>query len=243
MRRYFNHKQLLICLIPVILVQCADPQRLTESVRIRSGAVNGAEVKRNGLTLVVYGDPDNKVRKADLVLFTHFRRDVIWAGRNLIESGSHAVVPYKEMIYFTGCDSIWNKAIKTRFHDYYCQTSKIAFKTLEVYRAVKGGEILTWQDIDIKVLETPGYTRGSVSYFMDIDGKRFAFTGDLIYYDGKIPDLYSFQDSLQNIGGYHGYAARLGQLICSLQAIADEKPDIIIPARGPIITKIGRAHV
>ncbi|HBE39663.1 MAG TPA: hypothetical protein DDW27_00350 [Bacteroidales bacterium] len=236
MRSLYNYKQLLIYLIPVILLQCADSQRLTESVRIVRGAVNGVEVKRNGSTLVIYGDPDNKIRKADIVLFTHFRRDVIWAGRNLTEHGSHAVVPDKEIIYFTGCDSIWTKAFQTRFHDYYCQTSKISFIPQKVYRAVKGGEILTWQDIDIKVLDTPGYTRGSVTYIMDIDGKRFAFTGDLIYNEGKIPDLYSFQDSLQSIGGYHGYATRLGQLVSSLQLIAGEKPDIIIPARGPIIT-------
>ncbi|MEX2232373.1 MAG: MBL fold metallo-hydrolase, partial [Cyclobacteriaceae bacterium] len=33
----------------------------------------------------------------------------------------------------------------------------------------------------------------------------------------------------------HGYAARLGQLISSLQLIAEQKPDFIIPSRGPII--------
>jgi len=81
------------------------------------------------------------------------------------------------------------------------------------------------------VLNTPGYTRGSVAYTMDLDGKKYAFTGDLITGDGKIPDLYSFQDSLDNIAGYHGYATRLGQLISSLQLIAGQKPDIIIPAR------------
>jgi glyoxylase-like metal-dependent hydrolase (beta-lactamase superfamily II) len=71
---------------------------------------------------------------------------------------------------------------------------------------------------------------------MDLDGKKFAFTGDLICTDGKIPDLYSFQDSLGNIAGYHGYATRLGQLISSLQLIDGQNPDIIIPARGEIIT-------
>jgi glyoxylase-like metal-dependent hydrolase (beta-lactamase superfamily II) len=74
-----------------------------------------------------------------------------------------------------------------------------------------------------------------VSYIADIDNKRFAFTGDLIYGDGKIFDLYSFQDSLKGILAYHGYAVRLGQLISSLKLIAEQKPDYIIPARGPVI--------
>ena len=158
----------------------------------------------------------------------------MWSGqgRNLVQNGSLAVVPAGEKSYFTRGDSIWTKFAQTRFHDYYCQTTKIGIIPFKVHRSVKGGEILKWQDIDIKVLNTPGYTRGSVSYIMDIDRKRFAFVGDLIYGDGKIFDLYSFQDSLGSIGGYHGYAVRLGQLVSSLQLIAGQKPDFIIPSRG-----------
>ena len=108
---------------------------------------------------------------------------------------------------------------------------------INVNRFVKGGETVQWQDLKITVLNTTGYTRGSVSYITDIDNKRFAFVGDLIYGDGKLFDLYSFQDSLRGgIDGNHGYAARLGHLIKSLQLIAAEKPDIIVPARGPVIT-------
>ncbi|MEO5601636.1 MAG: MBL fold metallo-hydrolase, partial [Cyclobacteriaceae bacterium] len=153
----------------------------------------------------------------------------------LVQKGSLAVAPAEERSYFTRGDSIWTKFTQTRFHDYDNQTTKIGILPLNVYRFVQGGEILKWQDIDIKVLNTPGYTRGSVTYIADIDRKRFAFVGDLIYGDGKIFDLYSFQDSLGRIRGYHGYAARLGQLISSLQLIAGQKPDFIIPSRGPII--------
>jgi glyoxylase-like metal-dependent hydrolase (beta-lactamase superfamily II) len=168
-------------------------------------------------------------------LFTHFRRDIIWAGRNLVEKGSFAVIPSGEKAYFTSGDSIWTNFANTRFHDYDCQTTKIGILPITVNRCVSGGDILKWQNIDFKVLNTPGYTRGSVSYIADIDNKRFAFVGDLIYGDGKILDLYSFQDSLSDIRGYHGYATRLGQLISSLQLIAEQKPDLLIPSRGPII--------
>ena len=59
---------------------------------------------------------------------------------------------------------------------------------------------------------------------------------------GKLFDLYSFQDSLRDgIDGNHGYAARLGHLVKSLQFIAAENPDIIVPARGPIITNPDQA--
>ena len=209
-------------------------QKISPAVSISAGAVNGVFVEKNGKTLVVYGDPNSKLNKADMVLFTHFRRDVIWAGRKLAK-GSNAVAPASEKAYFTGGDSIWRQFNKTRFHDYNNQTTKIGFSPVNVNRFVRGGETVKWQDIVFKVLDTPGYTRGSVSYIADIDSKRYAFVGDLIYGDGKILDLYSFQDPLKSIGGYHGYAARLGHLISSLKLIAAQKPDLIIPSRGPII--------
>ena len=94
------------------------------------------------------------------------------------------------------------------------------FMPLMADRYVKGGDTIKWQGIDLRVLNTPGYTRGAVSYIAEIDGKKFAFVGDLIYGEGKIFDLYSFQDSFKEIRGYHGYAARVGKLISSLQLIA-----------------------
>ncbi|MDG1894668.1 MAG: MBL fold metallo-hydrolase [Fuerstiella sp.] len=35
--------------------------------------------------------------------------------------------------------------------------------------------------------------------------------------------------------GYHGYGARLADLVQSLQKLVAEKPDLIVPARGPLI--------
>jgi glyoxylase-like metal-dependent hydrolase (beta-lactamase superfamily II) len=219
----------------VFLMQFGYSQKISPSVTVRAGAINGVFIERDGRTLVVYGDPHEERKRADLVLFTHFRRDVVWAGRSLVERGSLAIVPAEEKPYFVKGDSIWSNYTKARFHDYSNQTSKIVTAPMLVDRFVVGGESIKWQDMELKVLATPGYTRGAVSYLADIDEKRFVFTGDLIFGDGKLFDLYSFQDSLRGIDGYHGYAARLGQLIKSLQLVADQKPDFLVPCRGPVI--------
>ena len=230
-----NKPGLLIILFSQLLIQCSHSHRISPSVYVSEGAVNGVVVKNSGKNLVVYGDPFTETKNADMVLYTHFRRDVNWAGSDLVKRGVPAVVPEAEKVYFTGSDSLWKAYQKSRFHDYYCQTTKFGTFPQPVGRYVTGGEIIRWQDIDFKVLNTPGFTRGSVSYLAEIDGKKFAFTGDLIYGDGKIFDLYSYQDSFQKIGGYHGYASRVGQLISSLRLIAAQKPDFIIPSRGPVI--------
>ncbi|MCL2105360.1 MAG: MBL fold metallo-hydrolase [Kiritimatiellaeota bacterium] len=89
----------------------------------------------------------------------------------------------------------------------------------------------------ITQLDTPGLTRNSVSYVLDANGKRTVFTGNLIYGDGQILNLYDFQDKWEgaNIGGYHGYMARVPKLIASLGKIKALNPDTLIPARGPAI--------
>jgi glyoxylase-like metal-dependent hydrolase (beta-lactamase superfamily II) len=224
-----------ILLLSLFLSGCSDSVNITRSVTVHRGAVNGVSVERDGKNLVIYGDPYSDIKKSEMILFTHFRRDVVWAGKDLVNNGSYAVAPEGEMQYFTKSDSLWTDYSLARFHDYYCQTTKFGFMPLKADRYVTGGDIITWQGIDFRVLNTPGYTRGAVSYMAEIDGKKFAFTGDLIYGEGKIFDLYSFQDSFHEIRGYHGYAARVVQLLSSLRAIAAERPDFIVPSRGPVI--------
>ena len=78
---------------------------------------------------------------------------------------------------------------------------------------------------------------GSVSFLVEWDGRKIAFTGDLLCDDGKLHDLFSLQDAIPaaHIGGYHGWAGRLGDTVASLNRLAAEQPTIIVPARGPII--------
>jgi glyoxylase-like metal-dependent hydrolase (beta-lactamase superfamily II) len=50
-------------------------------------------------------------------------------------------------------------------------------------------------------------------------------------------DLSSLQDAIPEAKarGYHGYAARVGELIESLRKIMARKPDVLVPLRGPLI--------
>jgi len=104
---------------------------------------------------------------------------------------------------------------------------------LPLARTVRGGDMIE----GIQVIDTPGYTRGAVSYLVESQGKRIACTGDLICGDGRILDLFSLQDAIPEVkeDGYHGWAARAGDVVASLRKIAAWKPDVLIPARGPAI--------
>jgi len=47
-----------------------------------------------------------------------------------------------------------------------------------------------------EAIETPGHTDGSLSYLVEIGGKRVAFTGDLICGQGRIWEMYSLQKQI-----------------------------------------------
>ena len=235
----------MIPAVPVFLVVtalagvCAGAvnEVLSPSVTISPGAINGVCIERDGHRLVIYGDPQERWKTADLVLFTHGRRDVVWAGRAMVESGARSVVPAREAEQFSKVEEFWTGFWDKRFHDYAQQSTRVITAPLRVDQVVQEGADLSWQDLKVHVLDTPGYTRGAVSYFVELDGRKYGFVGDLIYGDGHLLDLYSLQDAVAEakIGGYHGYAGRVGELIASLRKVAAQKADILVPARGPVI--------
>ena len=210
---------------------------LSKHVLLIPGSVNSVSIEKDNARLVIYGDPADKIENAEMILFTHSRRDVVWAGLGLVEHGTKAVVPDGDVGNFTNVEQFWNEFTTRRFHDYAQQGTKVLTKPLKIGRTVKAGENFSWRGIPIEVIDTPGYTRQALSYLLEIDGIKYAFVGDIIYGNGKLFDLYSLQDAVPEakIGGYHGWAGRMAILIDSLRKVADKKPDIIIPVRGPVI--------
>lgn len=53
--------------------------------------------------------------------------------------------------------------------------------TIEEYEPLKDGDSLELAGASWKVLETPGHTVGSISFFIENEGKPLAFTGDTLF--------------------------------------------------------------
>ena len=229
----FGFMKTLFIFLSFSLALSAWAAQFTRSCAVNLGPVNEALIWRDGKSMAIYHGP----KTADTLLLTHHRRDVTAAALGNIGKATAVIASTAEEELFSKTREHWEAFWKKRFHYYTQQSTKILVKPVKVSRGVKDGDVIAWQDLKIKVLATPGFTRGAVSYIAKIDEKTIAFTGDLIYGDGKIFDLYSFQDAIPKakVGGYHGYAARLADLISSLRNIKETNPDLIVPARGPVI--------
>jgi glyoxylase-like metal-dependent hydrolase (beta-lactamase superfamily II) len=224
----------------------AEKKAVSDHLELITGPVNGAILTDGHRRLIVYGDA-RKSQKAqydpasvEAVLFTHFRRDAAWAGVKFLEAGAEAIVPLKEKDRFVDPNAFWRKHRKSRFRNGGLRSSHVFLESVcseRRCRPVDESEVIEFSAGDLHVLDTPGYTRGSVSYWADLDGQRVVFCGDLMYGKGQLLDFFPLQDTIPEakIGGYHGYAARTADLIASLSRLARLEPDLLIPARGPVV--------
>lgn len=236
--------------------EAAPQERAKASVVFRSGAglnhgeLPGGTVLYGGL-LGERGQAATKQRaKPKQLLLTHLRRDalptvaagksVAGGGRQVLAEAEQVLLPAAEAKQLTEGQRQWSLFRQTRFHDYAQRSTKWPLESLPQTTAVRTlveGEVVQAGPLTVQVWETPGFSPGAISYLFVADGKRYAATGDLLYAGGRLLDIYSLQDAIAETKtrGYHGYAARAGQLITSLRRIQAWQPDEIWPARGPVI--------
>jgi glyoxylase-like metal-dependent hydrolase (beta-lactamase superfamily II) len=194
---------------------------LPPAVSFEQGAVNSVRI---GKDIAVYsaGKATTTVRT---VLVTAARRDSIGS----VPADAVLLVPSVELDLFTEPEKFWTALETRRFHDYAQRSSKVPVQPAANVRAIAEGSEIPAGEVKLRAIATPGYTAGSLSYVIETAGKRVICTGDLIYGDGQIRDLYSLQDAVPEAKarGYHGYAARAGDLIASLRKVAALKPDVL----------------
>ena len=207
---------------------------LPPEIKLHAGTVNSVRIR----SVAIYGDAVPDQKPPAYVLLTHARREIVSAAETTIARGAAAVVPAREREQFESPATLWAAFEHGRYHDYAQRSRKYPTRPIVVSRAVVGGDSIEADGLRYDVVDTPGFTPGAVSYMLSVGGRRIAFTGDLILAGGQVADLYSLQDAIPEAKarGYHGYAARAATLIASLRRIAAAKPDVIVPARGAVIT-------
>jgi glyoxylase-like metal-dependent hydrolase (beta-lactamase superfamily II) len=228
---------MLVVVIAVMLNSRSGAQELPSQIRFTAGTVNTVLIENAGQQIAIYGADKARAANCAGVLLTHHRRDVVWRASELIQAGVTVYGPEAELPLLANVGEYWKKLSATRFHDYQCQSTKVLTQSINV-TPVKSGSQLEIAGLTFDVVDTPGYTAGSVSYLVTLAGKKIALVGDLIYGDGQLVDLYSLQNGIEvaSIRGYHGYAARLSSLVSSLKKVKALQPDLLIPARGPVIS-------
>jgi glyoxylase-like metal-dependent hydrolase (beta-lactamase superfamily II) len=75
-----------------------------------------------------------------------------------------------------------------------------------------------------------------VTYLVELDGRRIAFTGDLIYGPGQIWEMYSLQNRYREITVPHlGFGAEGEKVFASLGHVLEADPHLLIPSHGVVM--------
>lgn len=162
------------------------------------------------------------------VLVTHHHRDQVQGLWRAGAEGIRVWVPPVERDLFEHVDQYW--AARPMDNDYDLRQDKFTLmESVQITGTVAEYQTRRYGDFEVYTLPTPGHTVGSVSYVVDLGGRRLVFGGDLIYAPGK---TWSLAASQWTYVGAEGLAATT----LSCMQVEELDPDLLLPAHGAPMT-------
>ena len=167
------------------------------------------------------------VERVSDVLVTHHHRDQVQGLERAAAAGIRIWVPPLEAPLIAGASRHWRQ--RQLENDYDLRQDKFSLvDSVGVTGGVAEYRTAVYGGFELYTLPTPGHTAGSVTYLLELDGRRLAFSGDLVYGDGK---LWSLAATQWSYSGAEGLAAT--HVSCAI--LAAHGPDVLLPAHGPVV--------
>jgi glyoxylase-like metal-dependent hydrolase (beta-lactamase superfamily II) len=170
--------------------------------------------------------------KVEGILHTHHHRDQCQGGAKAVTQNIPIYVPAHEKYLFEGAENFWrNRHILDNYdvrNDFFTLT-----KNNQVAGILRDYDSFRWGPYSFLILPTPGHTLGAISLIGRVDGRKVAFTGDLIHSPGKVLNLYDLQYEYQSSDG-------VDCAIYSLTKLRDLAPALICPSHGTPFENPGR---
>jgi len=218
------------------VAQVTEPIRLSEHLYLLRDTCNAYLIRKGSRALVIdCGDAGFTSRLRGLgveavewLLFTHHHRDQSQGAEKLVGKGARVAVPEHERFLFEHASEYMQHR---PVYDSYNGRSTVQTRLtdLPVHQPLQDYETFRWRGFELRVIPTPGHTRGACSLLCEIDGKRVAFTGDLLCDEGRFPSLHDLE---HNYGGCEG----ADQTAYSAIRLQREPIDLICPSHGEPIS-------
>jgi len=210
----------------------ARPRRISQNLFVLEDTCNVYLVRdgEHGV-LIDFGSgailkhlPDLGVTKIDWILHTHHHRDQAQGDGLAVQLGIAIAVPAHERHLFEDVERFWrNRRIFELYqvrNDFFSLTANVPVSAL-----LYDYERFSWRGHEFLVQPTPGHTIGSISLVATVDGRKVAFSGDLIHSPGKVQTLYDLQYYYQEHEGVDFSMYSLAELCAA-------KPDMLCPSHG-----------
>jgi glyoxylase-like metal-dependent hydrolase (beta-lactamase superfamily II) len=164
------------------------------------------------------------VERVTDVLLTHHHRDQLQGLDRAGAAGLRVWAPPVERELIDDVDRRWQS--RQLDNDYDLRQDRFSIlEQVAVTGVVPEYRTQRFGSFDVYTLPTPGHTMGSVSYLVNVHGRRLAFTGDLLYAPGKVWSLAATQWSYTEVEGQASTHVSCGVL-------EREEPDLLLPSHG-----------
>lgn len=214
----------------------ARPEKLSDNLFILEDTCNVYLIRKGDHALLIdFGSGkildflnDLGVTRVDWILHTHHHRDQAQGDRLAVGQRIPIAVPEHERQFFEAAENFWrNRRIFELYdmkNDFFSLTQNVPVAAL-----LRDYATFRWGDSEIFVQPTPGHTPGSITLVSQVDGKKVAFSGDLMHSAGKVKTLYDLQYYYQEHEG-------VDFSIYSLTELTKLKPDLLCPSHGRPVT-------
>ena len=172
------------------------------------------------------------------VLFTHHHRDQCQGAQRVLASGAKVAVPAEEQRFFGEVEDYWRTVKIYRRYEFKPDFFVLRQSLSRIDKTVADGEALEVEGLRMEAVATPGHTPGSMSYVVEVAGKKVAFVGDLIHSPGKLWNAYSLQYAYADCG-YQG----ANETLDSLGRLMAAGVETALPSHGVVITDLAAARI
>lgn len=164
------------------------------------------------------------VNKVEAILHTHHHRDQCQGDARAVAERIPIFVPAHEQNLFDDAEEFWrNRRI---FHQYYVRNDFFTLtRNVTVAGTLHDYKKFQWGPHEFLIFPTPGHTIGSISLVGQIDGRKVAFTGDLIHSPGKVVNLYELQY-------FYGGSDGVDCAVFSLARLRELGSELVCPSHG-----------
>lgn len=163
------------------------------------------------------------------VLVTHHHRDQVQGLARAVEHGARIWAPPLETGLIGGVDLHWQ--CRALDQDYDLREDRFSLRSqVAITGVVPEYRTRAFGGFEVYTLPTPGHTIGSVTYLVELEGRTLAFTGDLVYGDGRVWSLAATQWTYSGVEGQASTAL-------SAHVLARRAPDVLFPSHGDAIER------
>jgi glyoxylase-like metal-dependent hydrolase (beta-lactamase superfamily II) len=174
------------------------------------------------------------IRRIERILLPDHHREQYQGLYRLPQLPAPVTVPQSELSLFSepGKYRRWRPTLGDEYSVYGASYVRPTPQPIVVEGAADGA-VLEWQGHELRCLATPGHSPGGLTFLISSGGLKFAFSGGFMYDGAKLSRWYDSEWD-------YGFGKGIDTLLSSAARLQTARPDVLLPAYGPVIRDAGR---